>query len=609
MGSQLFAQFYNNKPILRELLSLGEVPLHCLQAITAIEDNRFLDHRGINPTSIVRATLKNIINMGVVEGASTITQQLVKNYFLTHQKTFKRKLKEILMAMLLELRLDKDKILQHYLNVIYMGQNGSFEVRGYGSAAQHYFGKKLGSLDLPQCALMAAIVNSPGHFNPFRYPDRAKKRRNKVLRKMTKAHMIGKNEEEKASASPLPLQVPRNLSEPAPYYLQAVRRELKKLNIDPSQGLKVYTNLEVYAQEAAHQSIRSQIATLEKTLLKKHKNKKLQALLISINLDNAGIVALEGGRGYRQTQYNRALDAHRQVGSVMKPFVYLAALESMDENGKPYTPLTPLDDSPFTYKYEGQTWSPKNYKKDFKGRVPLFYALKNSMNIPTAKLGLQVGLSSIIDVAKRAGVYSSIEALPSLTLGAFELYPLEVAEAFTTIARLGQHSPLSTISKIESLNGDLIYKRKLKGETKISPEVAAVLVGMLKQTLITGTARSISSWRGFTRATAGKTGTTSDIKDAWFVGFTPYVLTVVWVGYDDNSPTGLTGSSGAIPIWSSFMKRYASAFPPDDFKWPENTVAYEYSAEDLQKITPKADEHEKIPHTLIFRKGNEPFHF
>ncbi len=634
-GHQLFAQFYNEKPVLRQILTLGEIPLFCLQAITAIEDNRFLDHGGINFTSIFRATLKNIINIGFVEGGSTITQQLVKNYFLTPQRTIKRKLKEIIMAMLLELRLDKDEILQHYLNVIYMGQSGPFEVRGYGSASQHYFGKTLASLNLPECALMAAIVNSPGRFDPSRHSERARQRRHRVLRKMAELNMIEEDEREQADKFPLPTGIKKGLSQPPFYYLQAVRRELKNLNIDSSKGLKVYTHLDIFAQESAHQSLRQQMPLIENfstEQLKKqmeqmegklrrqtknpirgkklfptgHHAEDLQALLISIRLDNASIVALEGGRGYKKTQYNRALDAHRQVGSIMKPFVYLAALESIDENGQPYTPLTLLNDTPFTHKYEGQTWKPQNYQRDFKGSVPLFYALKNSINIPTARLGLQVGLSSVMDVTKRLGVKSKIIPLPSLVLGAFELYPLEVAEAFTTIARGGNFSSISTISRVESLQGDLLYQRDLKNEIRVAPESAATLIGMLKQTVTTGTARSLSSWRGWTRPTAGKTGTTNHTKDNWFVGFTPYVLTVVWVGYDDNRPTGLTGASGALPLWWSFMKKYGSTFPADDFLWPENTSSYEYSIEDLAKTVIELSDYERKIHTLIFRKGHEP---
>lgn len=626
LEGQLFAQFYNGKPILRELLELGEVPLYCLQAATAIEDNRFLDHVGISPSSIVRAALKNLMNLGVVEGASTITQQLVKNYFLTQEKTLTRKFTEIIMAMLLELRLSKDEILQHYFNIIYMGQNGPFEVRGYGSASFHYLGKKIGLLNLPECALLAAIINSPGRLNPWRYPEHTTSRRNRVIKKMLDNQMISKSEAEKAFLFPLPEHKPRNLSQPTPYYLQAVRREMRKLKIDSSNGLKVYTNLEVYAQEMAHRSLQSQLAALEKRLKKESelrketdKNKglereagrssdpkKLQALLVSINLKNGEIIAMEGGRGYKQTQYNRALDAHRQVGSLMKAFVYLAALESVDENGNPYTPLSPLEDSPFTHEYEGQTWSPRNYDEDFKGKLPMFYALKNSINVPTARLGLQVGLSSIVDVAKRAGIYSKIEALPSLTLGAFELYPLEVAEAFTTIGRLGKHVPISTIAKVESLNGELLYERKVKSETQFAPETVGVLVGMMQQTLTTGTARSLTQWRGWTYPAAGKTGTTSDTKDAWFVGFTPYILTVVWVGYDDNSSIDLTGASGALPIWFDFMKHYVKAFPADDFKWPEGTMTYTYKGEDLGKFISELAEYEQVPHVLVFRKGNEP---
>ena len=605
MEPQIFAQFHNGKPILRSLIHLGEVPLYCLQAITAIEDNRFLDHKGISPISIFRAALQNIIHMKVVEGASTITQQLVKNYFLTHKKTLRRKLKEVFMAMLLELRLDKDEILQHYLNVIYMGQSGPFEVRGYGAASTYYFKKPISSLNLSECALLAAIVNRPGYFHPLRHPKRARQRRNLVLEKMMRYNMIGEDKKQMASQSPLPQQLSQNFLEPAPYYIQAVRRELKKLNIESSKGLNIYTSVDLQAQEMARQSLQSQVLALEKKLSKGSGD--LQSLLISVRLDSGEIIAMEGGRGYQQTQYNRALDAHRQVGSLMKVFVYLAALESVDERGRPYSPLSLLDGSPLTYEYEGgQSWTPKNYEKSSHQSVPMFYALKNSINIPTARLGLKVGLHSIVDVARRVGIYSKIRALPSVTLGAFELYPLEVAEAFTTLARFGSYLPLSTISKVESLDGKLIYERKLDSETRISSEVAAVVVGMMKQILVTGTARSLSLWRGFTRPAAGKTGTTNETKDAWFVGFTPHVLTLVWVGYDDNRSIGLTGASGALPIWSDFMKNYTAIFPPDDFSWPNTTHIYEYKARSLREKVPDMAEYENISHYLVFRQGNEP---
>ncbi|MDC0980483.1 transglycosylase domain-containing protein, partial [Bdellovibrionales bacterium] len=482
----LFAQFYDNRPILRDLTPLSEIPLACLQSITAIEDNQFLDHSGISIIGMFRALIRNIFRGGVAQGGSTITQQLVKNYFLTSERTFKRKAVEIFISLLLEYKLSKDKILETYLNVIYMGQNGPFQVRGYGAASKHYFAKPLSKLSISECALMAAIVNSPGRFNPFRHPERSLKRRNRVLSKLKEHKMVDDLTLSQARRTPLPKKPPKTLTEPAPYFVQAVLKQIKRLNISQESGLRIYTTLRETAQEAAKNAIRENLKRLEKKskLIQKHKSngEHLEALIISIAVPTGEVISLVGGRKYSQTQYNRAINSHRQVGSIMKPFVYLAALEASDEEGRSYSPLSALSDKPFTHKFEGQTWSPKNYNKKYQGLVPLFYALKNSMNVPTARLGISIGLSSIIDVARRVGIESRITPLPSLTLGSFELYPWELTRAYSTLARMGALKDNRFLNRVEDLKGQLLFNANSKEEQVIAPTVAAVLIGMMKQT-------------------------------------------------------------------------------------------------------------------------------
>lgn len=606
----LFAQYYNDQPIIRRVIQVGQAPLVCLQAVTAIEDSDFLEHKGVSITGTLRAVVKNIVKGRYAEGGSTITQQLVKNFFLSSEKTIKRKLNEQLMAILLELQVDKDTILENYLNVIYMGANGPFQVRGLAAASDHYFAKPLEKLNLPECALLAAVVNNPGRYNPFRHQESATKRRTLVLQKMLELEMIDKPSFDQANESPLPQKPPKLLSEPAPYYVQAVTRKIRELEINAENGLKIYTGLDFQAQEVAQTMVANHVAALEDWYesLKKKKadGKKLQAALVSIHVPSGDVVALVGGRSFGNTQYNRVIEARRQVGSIMKPFVYLTALESLQEDGAPYSPLTLLEDSPFEYKYEGQSWSPQNYDGAFYGTVPMFFALKSSLNAATAKLGLNVGLSGIVDVARRFGIESPIKALPSLTLGAFEMSPWEIARAYTAIAGFGELKELNLIRKVTSANDDAILylADESQAETVVSRENAAALIGMLKQTLISGTAQS-SAKMGFDWVAAGKTGTTSDTKDAWFAGFTPKILTVVWVGFDDNTPVGLTGASGALPIWVKFMNQYAKRYKNQDFPWPQGTYPVTLRGRELQRLLPGQDTSEMEPVEIILRSSDE----
>ena len=604
---ELFAQYYGDKPVLRQIVTLGTVPTHCLNGLLAIEDAKFLEHSGISITGLMRAILTVLTPGQRAQGGSTITQQLVKNYFLNDERTFKRKVTEMAMALFVERRATKDEILETYINLIYMGQNGPFQVRGLAAASEHYFGKPIADLSLDQCALLVGVLNNPGFFNPFTAPERALKRRARVIERMSELNLITPEQGTEARAAPLPTKPKRNLTEPAPYFVQAVRRVLDQNKIDEADGLKVFTTLNLRAQEAAHQAIRTGLDRLEtnEAPLKKLKSqgKFLEASLISSDPRTGAVQAMVGGRGYLLTQFNRALDSRRQVGSVMKPFVYLAAFETRTPEGVPYSPLTLVHDKPTTIKFEGQTWTPGNYDGKFYGDVPIFWALKESLNVATANLGMSVGLGSVIDVARRLGVTSKIDPVPSLTLGAFELAPVEVLQAYGAISQFGRRAPLTLINRVEDLSGRELYRYDLVPETVTNVEATAELVGVMKQNLINGTGRAALRM-GFTHPAGGKTGTTNDKKDAWFAGFTPYHASVVWVGYDDNTSHGLTGGGGAVPIWATYMKNYASVLPANDFAWPETVEKRTLSPEQQEAfgVPKKSEAPPSEPIEIVVRK-------
>jgi penicillin-binding protein 1B len=601
----LFAQFYGKEPIMRSMVQLGDTPPICLNSLLAIEDQKFLEHQGISVLGILRAFLRNITSGKVVQGGSTITQQLVKNYFLTHERTFSRKFKEVFMALLIETKSSKDDILEAYINEIYMGQNGSFQIRGFGAASDYYFGKHLSELELPECALLAAIVNSPGLFNPFKNPENATERRKKVLTKLFEEKAITEEEMTTANNSPLPKVPQRVLSEPAPYFVDAVMRELDTMGADATFGLKIETTLNLKAQEAAQHAVREGIENLEKNnkIVKelKEKGKVLEGMLVSADPTNGQIQAIVGGRSFKLSQYNRAIQSKRQVGSIIKPFVFLAALEGVDESGKPYQPLSLLNDEKFKIKYEGQEWSPKNYNNKYFGQVPMYFALKSSLNCATASLGLKVGLDNVIDSATAAGIETPMKSFPALTLGVFELPALEVLQAYSTLARMGEKTKLSMIRKIKTLDDEVIYENVIERNQTIEKPDAAVLIGMMRQTIQNGTALGVKL-AGFTHPAAGKTGTTNDFRDAWFAGFTPLHVAVTWVGYDDNTSAKLTGSSGGVPIWTQYMKEFASQYPPVDFELPEDTEVRQISVEDQKAMNIPEDEKRTLePILLIFK--------
>ncbi len=601
---ELFAQFFGDQLILRDILALGRVPLSCLQAVTAIEDSDFLEHKGVSFSGTARAVLRNVLHGRFAEGGSTITQQLVKNAFLTHKKTLSRKLSEQVMAILLETKADKDQILQSYLNEIYMGQNGAFELRGFGAASRHYFNKNIDELELSECSMLAALINSPGRFNPFIHPDQALQRRKIVLERMQKLNMISQDEMIEAAKQKLPLKPGQQMSEPAPYVVREINRQLADLPKD--QGLRVLTGIDNHAQAIAQHLLRNEMDHLENTRadlkILRSKGHLLEAALVSIDLHSGHILSLVGGRDYRKTQLNRIFESRRQVGSTMKPFVYLTALESTLN----FNPLTTVVDEPLTHKYEGQTWSPRNYDKIFRGKLPAYYALKESLNVPTAKIGIEAGLKNIVEVAKRAGITSTLEPLPSLTLGAFELRPIELATSYMTLARLGNHIEPALVIKAENLNGQTLFEYTQTPEQVFTAENSALLLGMMKNTFVSGTAKA-ARLMGFEGLAAGKTGTTSDLKDSWFVGMTPNILTLVWVGYDQNLTTGMTGASSALPLWVKYMKSADYGNGDEDFAWPTTVTTRHLTSEDLQKYFDVLPESESPGVNLIMRANDSPF--
>ncbi len=602
--AESFAQYLGDQPTQQIHTPLGDIPRYCLDAVIAIEDPQFLEHQGVSIKGLLRAVWANLRQVRWSQGGSTITQQLVKNYFLTPEKTLTRKIKEIVMSLIFELRVSKDDILEIYLNVIYLGQSGVFEVRGYGSASEFYFQKNISQLNLGECALLAAIVNSPGNFHPIKHAEKATQRRKRVLDKMLEHQMISETELKEFEQDPLPKKLKSNLAASAPYYVDAVNKKLIELGITDRSGLHVYTALEPKAQRAAEKAVRETLARLEsqnKTIkkIKEETKMNLEASLIASHPQTGDVIAIVGGRNFSTSPYNRAIESQRQVGSIFKPLVFLSALQNNDDSDKKFNPLTLLDNSPMKLEYDRQIWEPQNYDKKFSIPKPAFFVLKESINVPTARLAMEVGLDRVIDTARSLGIYSPLKKYPALSLGAFELFPLEVLKVYNTFSQMGEQHQLQIIHKVTDQNKELLYEAAPTSETIGDPRNYAILVSMMKESLRTGTAKWIREW-GFESFAAGKTGTTSDSKDAWFAGFTPQQTAVVWMGYDNGTPHGLTGASGALPIWVQYMKA-ATVFDSNiDFKTPDGVVSQLVSRDELIELG--IEEEKAVDTELLFKE-------
>ena len=561
----------------RNLVKLPAVPKYLTDAIVTIEDRRFYEHFGIDPRSIARAILANIKNIGVSQGGSTITQQLVKNMFLSHKRTYWRKINEAVMAVILDARYSKEEILEAYINEIYLGQRGSVGIFGFGEAARFYFSKDAAQLTLAESALLSGLIRSPNSYSPYVNINKARTRRNLVLSKMLERDKITNDEYKGALSEQIVMREYQIKDNDAPYFVDYVRKQLQENypeSVLTSEGLQIFTTLEPNLQRAGEKALKNGLAELENkypSLKRKEKDESLQGAILVIQPQTGYIKAMLGGRDYKVTQFNRIAQAKRQPGSVFKPVVYLTALTSLPEGKPKFTPSSIIDDSPVTINFDNKDWSPQNYDKKYYGNVTLRTALEKSLNASTVKIAQETGIENIILTAKALGIESPLQNIPSIALGTIELTPLEIGVAYSTIANSGIRPVPISIKDVIDKDGNVIEKKVLEMEQAASPQAAFVLTHLLKGVIDNGTAMAVGQM-GFSRPAAGKTGTTSDYKDAWFVGYTPELLSLVWVGFDQKDVINLSGSQAALPIWTDFMKNALGNTENSDFLPPQGIV-------------------------------------
>lgn len=529
----------------RELVQLQQVPEIFKDTLLLVEDREFYHHHGVSPLAVLRALWVNITAGRTVQGGSTLTQQLAKNMYLTSDRTLWRKINEAMIALVLDYRFNKDQILEAYLNEVFVGQNYANAVHGVGLGSRFYFGKPLTELTPVEYALLIGILKGPSYFDPRRFPQRAKDRRDLVLRLMFEQKFLDRQQYEQAVSQPI-VVISRSQYMNAGFasYLDAVKKELRQLSIDEQyqdNGVKVFTYLDIQAQAAVEQAISSQLAPLDP---------ELQAAALVVDYRQAEINAMIGSKVAVQGGFNRATDARRQIGSVVKPVIFLEALA---QRGR-YTLATPLNDSPIRLRSNDQDWQPQNFDKKFRGQVSLLDALANSLNVPTVRLGLQLGLPAINDGLRKLGLKRRIKLHPAALLGAVELSPLEVTQMYQTLANNGMHQQLSTIYAVTDANGHPLYMRGHQLTRRYNEQEVYLLQYALIKAAETGTARALSNaFPG--EILAGKTGTSSDYRDSWFSGFDQHTLMTVWLGRDDNKAIGLTGANGALNVFSQYFKR------------------------------------------------------
>ena len=551
----------------RVLIKLEEAPDSLIKGLLASEDRDFYQHFGVSVKGIARAIWTNVLAGGMVQGGSTITQQLVKNFYLTNERSLSRKAKEALMAFILEYRYGKNEILEAYLNEIYLGQNGSSSVHGFGLASEFYFGSTLKDLPLEQVASLVALVRGPSEYDPRRFPDRAIQRRDLVLDEMTAEGYISNSQAELAKAKPLNVIArTQHSSNRYPGFLDLVKRQLNQEYHEEdltSQGLRIFTTLDTQAQDILESTVTSKLAQLAKT----PRANNLEAAVIVTRRDSGEVVALTSGRENIVGGFNRALDAVRPIGSLIKPAIYLTALQSPEK----YSITTHVDDSTIVVKSQnGVDWIPKNYDHREHGSVALHTALAKSYNLATVRIGMDVGVASVAKTIKDMGVNRSLDLYPSLLLGAASLTPVEVTQMYQTFAGDGFSTPIKGIRAVVDTNGKQLQSYPLNVKQAVDPAATYIVNTMMQEVMHEGTGHAAYSSFPKDYGLVGKTGTTNDAKDSWFAGYTGDYLSVVWVGRDDNKPIGLTGATGALPIWTALMQKIStqavSLIAPDNVK-------------------------------------------
>jgi len=545
----------------RIVVAPDQVPPLLPAALKAVEDRKFDSHHGVNPLAILRALFVNVRAGQIEQGGSTLTQQLVKSYFLDSRRTLRRKAEEAVMAVILESRFEKADIMNAYINEIYLGQDGRRAVHGFGLASQFYFGKPLTELSLPEIALMVAIVRGPSYYDPRRQPERALERRNLVLRVLAEQGVVSAADADRAAKKPLGVAEPgRKGGSFYPAFLDLVRRQLREDYEESAlteAGLTVFSTLDPLLQEKAETALAGELDRLDASGRKEAKG--LEGVVVVTTPQTGEIVGLVGGRRAAFDGFNRALDAKRPIGSLAKPLVYLAALET----GR-YTPASILADEPVDLKLpNGDRWKPANFDKQLRGPVPMVRALTQSLNLATVNLGLEVGLDHVARTFEQLGLDEAPPEFASMLLGATNLSPLEVAQMYNTLANGGFRSPLRAVRAVIDEAGKPLKAPELEVAEVSSPEAIYTLDRMLIEVMERGTGRAAKRQLPSDLVVAGKTGTSNDYRDSWFSGFSGSHLVVAWVGHDDNRPTGLTGTTGGLAVWSRLMGSIAtSSFEP-----------------------------------------------
>jgi penicillin-binding protein 1B len=554
----------------RQIAHFADLPANLVHAVVSAEDKHFFHHTGYDGLRIIKAAYIDLKDGRKEQGASTLTMQLARGFFLDADKRWKRKLEEVFIAATLEHKLTKQQIFEDYANQVYLGRSGPFSINGFGEGARVYFDKNLAQLSDSEAALLAGLVQRPSYFNPVRYPDRARERRDVVLSMMWENQYLTTAEYNVAVKAPVTVKSDLSPTMQDEYFVDIMNAELQnKLDDHERQTRYVYTTLDPDLQQAAEEAVHTGMQNVDQ-LLKKKKSKKdapipvgqPQVALIALDPHTGEIKALVGGRDYSSSQLNHVL-AMRQPGSVFKPFVYAAALNTAIGGGEQiFTPASILSDEPTTFSFGRQTYEPGNFGHEFMGDVTLRTALSHSLNVATVSLAEQVGYGNVVAMARRAGLNDGIKATPAVALGAYETTPLEIAGAYTMFANQGMRVTPSTVSLVRAADGSVLYTHQPDARPTLDPRVNYLMVSLMQEVLRSGTGASVRS-HGFTLPAAGKTGTSHD---GWFAGFTSNLLCVVWVGFDDNRELNLEGAKSALPIWAELMKRAAKMRPYRDVK-------------------------------------------
>ncbi|WP_068547801.1 penicillin-binding protein 1B [Thalassotalea crassostreae] len=537
----------------RVMLPLDQIPQQLIDALLLIEDKDFYHHHGLSPTGILRAFWKNLLAGETVQGGSTLTQQLAKNMYLYRDKTIWRKVNEALISVILEVRYSKDQILEAYLNEVYLGQHYANGIHGVGLASEFYFGKPINELNNSELALIVAQIKGPSFYDPWRQPERASERRDLILRIMFENHLLQEKAYQAAITSELNIRKNRRFKKQSyPAYMQLVRRELKDIGAAGAlqSGIRVFTGFDIHRQKDAENAVIEQLKKLENGT----DVANLEAAMVISDIRSGQIQAVVGGKEVKYLGFNRALDAKRPIGSLIKPVVYIAALERSNK----YSLATPLADKPISLtSSKGKKWQPKNYDGKFRGQVPLIDGLVQSLNVPTVNLGLEVGLENIKQTLNVLGHKGDVRKVPSILLGSINMSAFEVNQFYSTIANGGLYNEAHAVVKILSGDGERLWAKEKLLDARLSQQGAYLIDYALTQVTSTGTAKSLS-WKFPQQRLAGKTGTSNDLRDSWFVGFDQKSVVTSWIGRDDNKPMGLTGSSGALTLFSNYLAAQGS---------------------------------------------------